>query len=433
MSLEDHLAAELPPPRDDEPESLRQDVIDELSDHLHCAMQRERLASGGRQSRDGFAEQSTYARVLARFGNPAALARTLWFDAMKERLMPQRFTAVMAGITAATTVLIAMFLWRAVDQQAEALTAASRSNAALLERMITALEDRSVPSSDAVAASDVGRELRQLKLRLAMDEPDGSPAAGYGLKVLGVSDDPELVRVVDSQTDAEGRATLSMNRIGVFYLGIETPAGESASTLIPMGPMHPAEVELVVPSPRRPVEDVAIKIPCPERLQGQEFVYEVTLEARTRTVHGLEWFDDMSKSNMPWINDLRLLVDQDGQIIGRIIETETRDPDDSEQISAPNYRGDREDLLVIQKTMPWKLAAGDYSVLSVAAFRRLDGDANQTPDRLVGPTRISYTFAGGALQQSVAVDTTTWSITLPDFVWQRQTDESPNVKIPDTT
>ena len=43
--IPDDLAAELPPPRDDEPESLRQDIIDELTDHLHCAMQRELLAS----------------------------------------------------------------------------------------------------------------------------------------------------------------------------------------------------------------------------------------------------------------------------------------------------------------------------------------------------------------------------------------------------
>ena len=39
----DNLAADLPAPRDDEPPSLRQDILDELADHLDFAIRRERL------------------------------------------------------------------------------------------------------------------------------------------------------------------------------------------------------------------------------------------------------------------------------------------------------------------------------------------------------------------------------------------------------
>ena len=43
MTGPDPIADSLPPPRDDEPADLRCDIIDELNDHLDCAVQRELL------------------------------------------------------------------------------------------------------------------------------------------------------------------------------------------------------------------------------------------------------------------------------------------------------------------------------------------------------------------------------------------------------
>ena len=43
----DDLTAALPSPRDDEPASLRQDIVDELSDHLHCACNANSWRAGG--------------------------------------------------------------------------------------------------------------------------------------------------------------------------------------------------------------------------------------------------------------------------------------------------------------------------------------------------------------------------------------------------
>ena len=47
MDFRDTLSALLPPPRDDEPASLRQDILDELGDHLACAYNRELLRGSG--------------------------------------------------------------------------------------------------------------------------------------------------------------------------------------------------------------------------------------------------------------------------------------------------------------------------------------------------------------------------------------------------
>ena len=80
MTPED-LAAALPAPRDDEPDTLRQDILDELRDHLACAMQRDMIASPD----EATAQQS----VRNRFGDPAAIAFRLYWDAMWEKIMLQ--------------------------------------------------------------------------------------------------------------------------------------------------------------------------------------------------------------------------------------------------------------------------------------------------------------------------------------------------------
>ncbi|MFH1299826.1 MAG: hypothetical protein ABIK07_02100, partial [Planctomycetota bacterium] len=77
ISIED-----FPPERDDEPSSLRQDIIDELSDHFVCALNRELLKNPD--------EQTAKQRVLNQFGDPIKIACQLWLDAMKEKIMSQR-------------------------------------------------------------------------------------------------------------------------------------------------------------------------------------------------------------------------------------------------------------------------------------------------------------------------------------------------------
>ena len=86
MDFRDGLSAELPAPRDDEPGGLRDDILDELADHLACAYRRELLR--------GADTATARQRVLERFGDPAALVRRLWFDAMKGKIMAQRILVV---------------------------------------------------------------------------------------------------------------------------------------------------------------------------------------------------------------------------------------------------------------------------------------------------------------------------------------------------
>jgi hypothetical protein len=62
MNLDDILSAELPSRRQDEPESLRQDILDELNDHLACSYRKELL--------EGADRESALRRAIERFGSP---------------------------------------------------------------------------------------------------------------------------------------------------------------------------------------------------------------------------------------------------------------------------------------------------------------------------------------------------------------------------
>src|SRR5690606_31555255 len=188
----DDIAADLPAPRDDEPASLRQDIVDELADHLQCALHRELLAGGEasprRESGDSDIEHTAcqhpqtdvwgspvhaWQRVLTRFGNPATIARRLWFDAMKERLMAQRITAIMAGLTAAAAIVIAVLVWQSTlrdsDAQQQLLLAQQELNRTLLAELKSLQQ-----TSSTAAATTAG--WAPVKVRLQSE--DGKPVAG---------------------------------------------------------------------------------------------------------------------------------------------------------------------------------------------------------------------------------------------------------------
>jgi predicted esterase len=102
----DEITLKLPSQHDDEPRDLRQDILDEIEDHLDCAMQRElRHTDDARLAR---------RRVLTSFGNPAKVARRLWLDAMKGQLMNQRIMLGTNVLLAAVTITMCIVVLLAV-------------------------------------------------------------------------------------------------------------------------------------------------------------------------------------------------------------------------------------------------------------------------------------------------------------------------------
>jgi hypothetical protein len=97
MSWRDEGDEALPPPRPSEPTNLRTDILDELADHLALATEREGEREQGERSKE-----TIWARVLKQFGDPNAIARRLWWDAMRETVMREwiQTSAIVVGAVA---------------------------------------------------------------------------------------------------------------------------------------------------------------------------------------------------------------------------------------------------------------------------------------------------------------------------------------------
>ena len=104
------VVADLPAPLDDEPPSVRQDIADELADHLACAFRRELI----RNSDDAAAQE----RTLDRFGNPQRVAYRLWFQAMWGHIMLNRFTRVLQGFKIVVSLAAPLLVLRITEQHA---------------------------------------------------------------------------------------------------------------------------------------------------------------------------------------------------------------------------------------------------------------------------------------------------------------------------
>ena len=155
MDFRDRLSAELPAPRDDEPGGLRDDILDELADHLACAYQRELLR--------GADVATARQRVLERFGDPAAVARRLWLDAMKGKIMAQRILVVCCIVLTVISLSLAFMMW---------------SQAVNAQRLVAVEADTRTLDSAANAGSDAGdvkshlcTQVSRLDSRLVQADP----------------------------------------------------------------------------------------------------------------------------------------------------------------------------------------------------------------------------------------------------------------------
>jgi hypothetical protein len=173
------VSAELPPARDDEPDSLRQDIADELGDHLLCAYKRELL----RGAEPGAARAS----VLSKFGDPAVLGRRLWIDAMRGKIMVQRILIATCLVVALSSIAFVGIAWSRMSREEhlrsratlEALEAARRVSQALAESQATNQEmlKRLEAMSKAVQSPQTPDWI-PVTFKLTRGCLDGPPAVG---------------------------------------------------------------------------------------------------------------------------------------------------------------------------------------------------------------------------------------------------------------
>lgn len=274
MSFEDVVAAELPEPRDDEPESLRRDILDELADHLACSYRRELLT--------GADAESALRRAFERFGNPAAVARRLWFDAMKGRIMSQRILVAACVLMAVSCVALVGMTWlqsREIGrmQLAAAIVESHRMAASeaiqndmlkQLQALTTATEAARISQPKVQRASD----WIPLKLKFVSGTLDGPPVAEVSAELKHGVNAPAPERFRES--DSQGLVDFGVVQPGDWKITVVYSAEGQLWRLekvlnIPLG--GPIEKTIVCPkSPRElPVE---VRVQWPPKLAGRGFL-----------------------------------------------------------------------------------------------------------------------------------------------------------------
>ncbi len=282
------LTADLPSPRDDEPASLRQDIIDELADHLHCALQRElllgassvHLASLRRPSPDvdggcpgnpeadasrspGSREDIARQNVLRRFGNPAAIARRLWLDAMKERLMAQKLMTVMVTVAALACVAVTFFMWQALQVSREQQAALLAQQQAFSAKLLGELQARQ--AAPAVTGVD---GWGPLKIRLVSAE--GKPVAGkVDLEGTAINAGNDNKVSVDKSAGDDGIADFGLIPYGNYTMTVTIPAAmESHTETFMLSPGQPSERKFICPDQPRPPVALKFKFNPPARIRA---------------------------------------------------------------------------------------------------------------------------------------------------------------------
>jgi hypothetical protein len=267
MDFRDSVSVDLPAPRDDEPAGLRQDILDELADHLACSYNRELL----RGADPGEARR----RAIERFGNPAAVARRLWLDAMKGKIMVQRVVIATCLVVTLASLSVAGVMWR---QTAQAHRDSSRAVADAV-RLVAEQNEKAQAGQQAMLKqlqdmSETMRSTRSLewnpvRFQLNEEKADGPPVAGASISLRafpagGQGQGPDVGTRV---TDGSGVADFGVLRPGGYSFEIlrvwdRGSTATSGSLKIEPG----SQIHQQVVCPRVPLNraDVRIRMAWPD-------------------------------------------------------------------------------------------------------------------------------------------------------------------------
>jgi hypothetical protein len=271
MTRPHDLAADLPPPNPDEPATLRQDIVDELADHLACAARQEALRAELDTDGETPDEQTITDRVLARFGDPRRIARRLWFDAMKGRLMMQKLTAAFAALGAAAAIAACVLLWSAVAATKSTLANVVEENRK--DRAASEKADQAMLAQlarlEAAAQKPQSPGWNPLRFKLVLGEEGTKPAVGYTVKLQGEPYRETRIasdgrggrrgrRSLDKKSGDDGIVDFGLVRPGSYRVTFVSPWDYSRTqdVLVPAG----SKTDMTIRCPTEKAERTRLKI-----------------------------------------------------------------------------------------------------------------------------------------------------------------------------
>ncbi len=186
MRWADDSEEAFPPRHPREPGGLRQDILDEIADHLECAAEREAECGG-----ESDTEDAAWGRVLERFGNPDAIARKLWWDEMRDTVMREWIQTGVVVVVAIAVVVFMTLVMRQMNTANQAVLEALKSNATAVNPLVT------------------------LKVKVTRGTEDGPPAEGVEIELRGAAFGSESA-AMHRPTDRTGIATFGPMQAGQF-------------------------------------------------------------------------------------------------------------------------------------------------------------------------------------------------------------------------
>ncbi len=379
MDFRDSLSAQLPRPRPDEPARLRQDILDELNDHLVCSYHREILRGA----------DSSVARhqVLEHFGDPAAVACRLWLDAMRGKIMAQR--VLVGSSVLATVVCLALvgLLWQQSIQaqriaaEQVALAHASAAEAAVREReMLKRLQQM----TEAIKHPR-SPDWNQVRVSVREESAQGAPLAGASLNLWG----EQIPNPVLRETNQAGVAEFGLLHPGVCWCGITRNRADgklTASVNIDIQPDEAVDKLIVCPSSKATNVGVRLRCPWPADLETEALVLAMTLRfCYLETADGTRWMP--SESLPSWPFQSVILGPSDAITTFKPIGAEPRvDAIGHREGAFLDLREDRLDGPA-PRGSPALLQVGNYGLVGLAVWRRV-------PD--VQPGRRRFELVAGA-------------------------------------
>ena len=237
----------LPAPRDDEPRSLREDLLNEVRDHLQSAYLGELLKTPDPVQ----AEKN----VLARFGDPAKIVRQLWFQAMQEKIMSQRILVGTCLVMAIASLAGVGMIWNLNQQNQTAMLQSQRDLIATLEQNQKSNLQllQTIMTEQKTLTTKADPEWCPVKILFSLGKKGGSPAKGFNVsfhrRVADTPPDKTHLTVPD-----DGLVDLGLLQFGKYTLTIRSPEGDTPEyystgdlEILPRLPQTPLYGEFVCP------------------------------------------------------------------------------------------------------------------------------------------------------------------------------------------
>ncbi|QDT80838.1 hypothetical protein Mal35_43130 [Gimesia maris] len=315
LSIED-----FPPERDDEPSSLRQDIIDELSDHFACALNRELLKNPD--------EQIAKQRVIQNFGDPIKIARQLWLDAMKEKIMSQRIMTGVSVVMAVCCIAVVGFAWILVQESRVVNQKMLEHVAVLADRPVASAESgtdqeillelkrlNQLQATGVVAGQD---ELQQVSFQLVTDQ-NSQPATGFKGRLL------QLVKgldgfTVDVVSDTQGKLDFGKLPAGAYALELKAPWGEMYQIQhLRTIPGRAFSKTIVCPAHQPELVSIGFQVDCSAEFESDKWLFLVDFGVR-QVIHKKEKIERYYSSERQIENETWLYaqpVNQGVYLIGK--------------------------------------------------------------------------------------------------------------------